>query len=183
MKKSLLFLGMAAVVACARTSDPAAGNNPTQTLLAKLEEAHQALAQSPVEELLQLQSEVDDYYQWFYHEYKDTSKPDFWIYNLSDLQRVHKGIQRAGSEPQELMEAIAFSQQQLNDLRTAFEQGELDSTSFNTFLMDEEQATEAVAQRALYRSNETRLCIEIWEKVKPSLDSTRSFHTQLAPAE
>ena len=183
MRNTVLSLTILAMAACARSSEPAASTDATQALMQSLEEAHRVLAESPVEELLQLQTEVNDYYQWFYNEYKDTSKPDFWIYNLSDLQRVHKGISRAGSEPQELMEAIAYSQQQLTDLRAAFEKGELDSTSFNTYLMDEEQATEAVTQRALYRSNETRLCLEIWEKVKPSLDSTRSFHTQVAPAE
>lgn len=178
MKKAFSFCVLVGLgLACAGPggTSPEA-NDTTNQLILELNEAESQLKETPFQELLALGEEVNEYREWFVAEYKDTSNKDFWVYKLGDLQRVHKGIKRAGTEPHELEEAIAFSRDQLENLSTAYSSGELDSLSFYTYLMDEKRATEAVIKRANYRSNETMICLKKWVEVKPALDSTRAFH-------
>ena len=182
MKRAFIILSVLALACSTQQKEgkKASTDEPTTVLKAQLQEADSLLNSAPFDELLALREEVDDLYWWFYEEFKDTSDRDFWVYELSDLQRVHKGISNAEKEPSMLKESIEFSLQQLSDLKLAYESGELDSASFYTYLMDEQAATEAVSRRSLYRSNETQVCLDTWKELRPILDSTRSYYISTA---
>lgn len=174
---AFVIAGIIAVSSCAPSDSNSVADDQVIQLVNELDESLTTLNNTPFDDLMALEEEVVDHYNWFYEEYTDTSKPDFWLYNLNDLGLVHKAINKARAEKDMLYESIEFSKSQLNDLQEAYEAGELDSLSFHTYLMDEEQVTKSVVRRVIYRSGETQKAIDAWAKVKPSLDSTRAYYT------
>jgi hypothetical protein len=130
-------------------------------------------------ELYKLSDEVYNQYEWFKTNYKDTSKPSFWIKDLSDLQRVERSIRKSRGDSSTLANELNFSKSQLLALSNSYLKGELDSVSFHTYLIDEENALQELRNRIRLRHLETEEGLEKWTRLKPILDSTRRFTTDL----
>ncbi|MBI1317243.1 hypothetical protein GC167_10385 [bacterium] len=139
-----------------------------------LDSAQFYIGQTPFEELIALEAEISAHYAWFQTEYTDTRDRDFWIVELSKLERVNKAVLRAKRDREALPSALQLGQKQWEDWQKAHAQKEFEGDLGQRYLEDERRAANDLYRKARFRHNETVSCLEIWPSLKPLLDSTRS---------
>ena len=163
------------VTACSESNRPQDREAAVRELITDLDASADEYQNIPFQQLTELKKEVEPYFQWFYRSYTDTSKPSFWINELSSLQRVHKAIAQAPGQQKLLAESIEYSKSQLQDL--AASANDLDSLSFATYLADEQAVADELISRVSACATEYSRCRTLWSELRPKLDSTRAYHT------
>ena len=161
--------------ACSESNRPQDREAAVRELITDLDASADEYQNIPFQPLTELKEEVEPYFQWFYRSYTDTSKPSFWINELSSLQRVHKAIAQAPGQQKLLAESIEYSKSQLQDL--AASANDLDSLSFATYLADEQAVADELISRVSACATEYSRCRTLWSELRPKLDSTRAYHT------
>jgi|GEM_PF-1743216 len=182
MKTSLFWIGMAigtGISGCGPRSEKStdtagavSDSLPGPDLW--LDSARFYIDQTPFEELIALEAEVSTHYSWFQNEYTDTRDRDFWIVELSKLERVNKAVLRAKRDREALPSALKLGQKQWEDWKKAAAQKEFEGDLGQRYLEDERRASNDLYRQARFRHNETASCLEIWKTLKPLLDSTRT---------
>ena len=129
--------------------------------------------------LYSLSDEVYEQYEWFKSNYRDTSNRSFWIYELSYLQRVERSIRKSRGDSSAIADALNLSRSQLISLSNSYSKGELDSLSFHTYLLDEQNALQELQAKIRLRHIETKEGLDKWTRLKPILDSTRQYVSNL----
>ena len=161
--------------ACSESNRPPDREAAVRQLMADLYACTDEYQSIPFQQLTELKEEVEPYFQWFYRSYTDTSKPSFWINELSSLQRIHKAIAQAPGQQKLLAESIEYSESQLEDLAASAE--DLDSLSFAIYLIDEQAVARELCSRVSFCATEYPKCRTLWLELRPKLDSTRAYHT------
>jgi hypothetical protein len=125
------------------------------------------------EDLVKFETEVSERYAYFQSEYTDTRDRDFWVVELSKLERVNKAVMRAKSDREGLPEELKLGREQWSDWQKADAKKAFEPELGLRYLEDERRASNDLYRKARFRHNETQACIELWIDLKPTLDSAR----------
>lgn len=177
MKKTFLLLFVLSFAACSSESDPRAsaseGDSGAKSPGFWLDSADFYIARTPFAELVNLEPEVSQHYVWFQNEYTDTRDRDFWVVELSKLERVNKAVMRAKSDRLALPDELKIGREQWSDWQKADAKKSFEAELGLRYLEDERRAANDLYRKARFRKNETQACLEIWLDLKPTLDSAQ----------
>lgn len=179
MKKTIVLAALAALVAaCNNSYSPAAQAklNSLDSLMAVVDTLETEHYNTNRDAALAEQKRVQELYAWYQQNYHDTTNRNFWVNDLSALDRVERGFRKGLGSEKASEEGIEFAAKQLKTLQTNFTSGQIEEAQFLEYVDMEKAAVKQLYTQVHYYYLEIPVCLAIMDTLGPKLDSIRQTY-------
>lgn len=124
-----------------------------------------------------VQTHVKDLYSWYRENYSDSTNRNFWIVDLSALDKAERIFRKTLGDTKEVEEGLKFSREQIKNLIESWHNGDLTEDRFYVYADEEAAALHRLYQKATFYYNEVPVALAIMDTLGPKLDSIRDHLT------
>lgn len=179
MKKLIALAALAStLVACTNNYSPDAQAklNSLDSLIAVVDTLETEHYNTNRDGALAEQKRVQDLYAWYQQNYQDTSNRNFWVNDLSALDRADRAFKKGLGSEKSSEEGLEFAAKQLRALKSNFTSGELEEAQFLEYVEMEKAAVKELYRQVHYYYLEIPVCLAIMDTLGPKLDSIRNAY-------